>query len=155
MNCDPSYGAQNEKGENTHNTNNPMCTLCKDGYYSPGGNKQCTSCTNAPDTHATYTSNSTDNNCPWQCDAGYYRVKKTSVSTSTGTTTTTYSCPECPNGSTAVPVTSTPGANDSIKGCYISSIKANKDPVRVTDSTGTFEYRILDEDGNFNPCYHK
>ncbi|MBR2012578.1 MAG: InlB B-repeat-containing protein [Alphaproteobacteria bacterium] len=155
VNCDPSYGAQNAKGVNTHNTNNPMCTLCATGYYSPGGNKQCTSCTNAPKTHATYTSNSTGNNCSWQCDAGYYRVKKTSVSTSTGTTTTTYSCPECPYGSTAVPVTSTPGANDSVRGCYISSIKANNDPVRVTDSTGTFEYRILDKDGNFNPCYHK
>lgn len=135
VNCNETYGANS-----TNATTDPSCTSCENGSYSPGGQNTCKYCTNAPDTHATYTTNGTNNDCQWQCNAGYYKSNT--------------SCPSCPNGSTAVPVTSTPGANNNIRGCYISSIKANQETVFVTDSTGTFKYR-MDKDGKFNPCYHK
>ena len=131
VNCNARYGANS-----TDATKNPSCTWCENGYYSAGGNAQCTSCSNAPKTHATYTTNGTKNDdCGWQCNAGYYK---------SGT-----SCTSCPDGSTAVPVTSIAGANDTVQGCFISPL-VNNNPTKITDSTGTFKYK---SDAT-SYCYH-
>lgn len=166
VDCDPRYGAQNTEGENTHNTNSPMCTLCKDGYWSAGNEgEQCKQCSGMPTGGvAIYTTNATtETGCLWHCNKGLYRHTTTVVASGGGGTKTTYSCNLCKTN-TSIPVTSSWDPvdpkdlskgykNDKITGCYISSITANNQPTEVTDSTGRFKYRM--NNGSFNPCYHK
>ena len=69
--CDPDYGSASDCAEDCAAGCARSVRFDADFRTGMFGSVECESCTNKP-ANSHYTSNATTNNCPWECDDGYY-----------------------------------------------------------------------------------
>ena len=95
--------------------NGIICTACSSGTFSPGGVViSCSPCINSPGAYGSFSGPGTTNtNCPWACNAGYYRNGATCVACSSGTYSTAgaTACSSCVNNPGAYATYTGPGTN--------------------------------------------
>ena len=118
-----------------YKTGDSTCGAVGTGYYSANGSTSRSACSNKP-SNSTYTgSGGGANNCPWKCDAGYYKSGSSCVKCEAGygcpgddnryeCTGTTYSdagasrCTSCPNSATGYWSWNGNSLHDSVYECY-------------------------------------
>ena len=76
--CNPGFFGSSEKGD-------LVCRECESGYYCPGGPAQHP-CSNELPENAQYSGVATENNCPWECKANYYKDGTTCMACNPGYT---------------------------------------------------------------------
>ena len=76
--CNPGFFGSSEKGDLN-------CRVCESGFYCPGGPAQYP-CSNELPENAQYSGVATENNCPWECKANYYKDGATCMACNPGYT---------------------------------------------------------------------
>ena len=123
------------------------CTACGTGKWAPAGNNLsvCNDCTNAPAGYYAYTSNSTTNNCDFNCAAGYYKSSTTTCTVCGAGTwapagNTLGACNACANGtySTGGAASCTACTNMTAgHGTYTGNATSNACPYTCTATTNS------------------